>query len=202
MSPAITGETEKEVKTELLELKKKIDELGLKSHLTKSEIEAEKYWEIRRQSFNMLRKHIHGRRTAPFIDDVIVKPEYLPKILPEVEKILDEHKLIYTVAGHAGDGNFHIIPLMDLNSPYQAETILEISNKIYELVLKYNGSITAEHNDGIIRTPYLKQMYGEKIIEIFKKTKEIFDPLYIFNPNKKIGGTFEDIKNKIIRKNN
>lgn len=197
-----TGETEKEVKTELLELKKKIDELGLKSHLTKSEIEAEKYWEIRRQSFNMLRKHIHGRRTAPFIDDVIVKPEYLPKILPEVEKILDEHKLIYTVAGHAGDGNFHIIPLMDLNSPYQAETILEISNKIYELVLKYNGSITAEHNDGIIRTPYLKQMYGEKIIEIFKKTKEIFDPLYIFNPNKKIGGTFEDIKNKIIRKNN
>jgi FAD/FMN-containing dehydrogenase len=91
---------------------------------------------------------------------------------------------------------------MDLNSPYQAETILEISNKIYELVLKYNGSITAEHNDGIIRTPYLKQMYGEKIIEIFKKTKEIFDPLYIFNPNKKIGGTFEDIKNKIIRKNN
>ncbi len=197
-----TGESKEEVRGELLDLKKKIDQLGLKSHLTKSEIEAEKYWEIRRQSFNMLRKHIHGRRTAPFIDDFIVKPEYLPEILPQVKNILDQYKLIYTIAGHAGDGNFHIIPLMDLDSPYSAETILEISNKIYPLVLKYKGSITAEHNDGIIRTPYLKQMYGDEILELFKKTKEIFDELYIFNPNKKIGGTFEDIKNKLIRKNN
>ncbi len=197
-----TGENEKEVKNELLDLKKKIDQLGLKSHLTKSEIEAEKYWEIRRQSFNMLRKHIHGRRTAPFIDDFIVKPEYLPEILPKVKKILDEYKLIYTIAGHAGDGNFHIIPLMDLNSPYSSESILEISNKIYPLILKYKGSITAEHNDGIIRTPYLKEMYGDEILELFKKTKEIFDDLYIFNPKKKIGGTFDDIKNKLIRKNN
>ena len=197
-----TGETEEEVKRELRELKDKINKMGLKSHLTKSAIEAEKYWEIRRQSFNMLRKHIHGRRTAPFIDDFIVKPEYLPKILPEVEKILEKYKLIYTVAGHAGDGNFHIIPLMDLNSPYSADYILEISNKIYPLVLKYGGSITAEHNDGIIRTPYLNQMFGEKIIGLFKKTKEVFDPQNFLNPNKKIGGTFEDIKNKLIRKNN
>lgn len=197
-----TGETNEEVKKELSDLKKKINEIGLESHLTKSEIEAEKYWEIRRQSFNMLRKHIHGRRTAPFIDDFIVKPEYLPKVLPEVEKILEKYKLIYTVAGHAGDGNFHIIPLMDLNSPYSAETILEISDQIYPLVLKYGGSITAEHNDGIIRTPYLKQMYSEEIINLFKKTKEIFDPQNFLNPGKKIGGTFEDIKNKLIRKNN
>lgn len=197
-----TGEKKDIVKKELLDLKSKIDEMGLKSHLTKSEIEAEKYWEIRRQSFNMLRKHIHGRRTAPFIDDFIVKPEYLPKILPEVQKILNEYKLIYTVAGHAGDGNFHIIPLMDLNSPYSAETILEISNKIYPLVIQYGGSITAEHNDGIIRTPYLEKMFKKEIIDLFKKTKDIFDPQNFLNPNKKIGGTFEDIKNKLIRKNN
>jgi FAD/FMN-containing dehydrogenase len=197
-----TGETKEEVKNELSDLKKKIDQLGLKSHLTKSEIEAEKYWEIRRQSFNMLRKHIHGKRTAPFVDDITVKPEYLPELLPQVEKILDENKLIYTVAGHAGDGNFHIIPLMDLNSPYSSDIILEVGNKIYDLVVKYKGSITAEHNDGIIRTPYLSKMYSPEIIELFKKTKDIFDPQTILNPGKKIGGTFEDIKNKLIRKNN
>ena len=48
------------------------------------------------------------------------------------------------------------------------------------------GSITAEHNDGLIRTPYLEKMYGPKICELFRQTKEIFDPLNIFNPRKKV----------------
>ncbi|MBA3732991.1 FAD-binding oxidoreductase [Patescibacteria group bacterium] len=197
-----TGDNKEDVQTRLKELQMKVAHFGLKSRVTKSPIEAEKYWEIRRQSFNMLRKHVHGKRTAPFIDDIIVKPEYLPEFLPKVEAILDEAKLVYTVAGHAGDGNFHIIPLMDLHSPYSVDTIMEISEKIYSLVGEYKGSITAEHNDGIIRTPYLEKMYGAEIVSFFKQTKEIFDPHYILNPGKKVGGTFADIKSKLIRKNN
>ena len=110
-------------------------------------------------------------------------------------------KLDYTVQGHLGNGNFHIIPLMDLDSPFSADTILELSEKIYTLVKEYKGSITAEHNDGIIRTPFLKQQFGEEIVELFRQTKNIFDPLNIFNPGKKVGGTFDDIK-KAIKKHN
>ncbi|MHB1316346.1 MAG: FAD-binding oxidoreductase [Minisyncoccota bacterium] len=197
-----TGENKEDVQNRLKELQNKLAHLKLKSRITKSPFEAEKYWEIRRQSFNMLRKHVHGKRTAPFVDDIIVKPEHLPEFLPKVEAILDKAKLIYTVAGHAGDGNFHIIPLMDLNAPYSDDIILDIGKQIYDLVVEYKGSITAEHNDGIVRTPYLKMMYGDEIVELFKKTKEIFDPHYILNPGKKVGGTFEDIRNKLIRKNN
>lgn len=197
-----TGDDKTEVQNRLIELQKKIAHFGMKSRVTKSPIEAEKYWEVRRQSFNMLRKHVHGKRTAPFVDDIIVRPEYLPEILPKVEAILDKARLIYTVAGHAGDGNFHIIPLMDLNSPYSMDVILDTSKEIYDLVVQYKGSITAEHNDGIIRTPYLEKMYGHEIVGFFKQTKETFDPLYILNPGKKVGGTFEDIRNKLIRKNN
>jgi FAD/FMN-containing dehydrogenase len=90
------------------------------------------------------------------------------------------------MAGHAGDGNFHIIPLMDFSRSDTAKIITELSDKVYDLVLKYNGSITAEHNDGIIRTPYLEKMYGKNIMGIFKKIKEIFDQQNIFNPGKKI----------------
>jgi FAD/FMN-containing dehydrogenase len=197
-----TGDNKEEVQNRLLELQKKIAHFHMKSRVTKSPIEAEKYWEIRRQSFNMLRKHVHGKRTAPFVDDIIVRPEYLPEILPKIEAILDKEGLVYTVAGHAGDGNFHIIPLMDLQAPYSIDEILEVSQKIYTLVLEYKGSITAEHNDGIIRTPYLEKMYGAEIVALFKETKEIFDPLYLLNPGKKVGGTFEDIKKYLIRKNN
>jgi FAD/FMN-containing dehydrogenase len=64
-------------------------------------------------------------------------------------------------------------------------------------VHEYHGSITAEHNDGIIRTPYLLQMYGPEIIALFRQTKNIFDPANIFNPGKKVGGTFDDIRKAI-----
>ncbi|MDQ5961812.1 MAG: hypothetical protein QG669_204, partial [Patescibacteria group bacterium] len=108
-------------------------------------------------------------------------------------------ELVYTIAGHAGNGNFHVIPLMDFNNPKTAETILSLSEKVYELVIKYEGSIDAEHNDGINRTPYLKQMFGEQIVDLFKTTKQVFDPKNIFNPKKKVGGTKEDIAKYLIK---
>ena len=180
-----------------MELKRKIAHYGYPVHITSSSKEAEKYWKIRRESFNLLRKHTKGKKTAPFIDDIIVKPEYLPEFIPKVQKMLDEYKLIYTIAGHPGNGNFHIIPLMDLTSPISADVILDLSKKIYTLVHEYHGSITAEHNDGIIRTPYLLQMYGPEVVKLFVETKNIFDPHNIFNPGKKVGGTFDDIRSSI-----
>lgn len=192
-----TGNSEREVKKKLVQVEEKIRHFGFHTHIARSSAEAEKYWRIRHESFNLLRKHTHGKRTAPFIDDIIVKPEFLPEFLPQVKALLDSYKLEYTVQGHLGNGNFHIIPLMDLNSPFSADVILELSEKIYTLVKKYKGSITAEHNDGIIRTPYLKQQFGEEIVSLFKQTKNIFDPKNIFNPGKKVGGTFEDIKKSL-----
>src|SRR3989344_5206547 len=196
-----TGQTEEMVRKQLQTVEEKIKHFGYKTHIAKDSEEAEKYWKIRHESFNMLRKHVQGKKTAPFIDDIIVKPECLPEFLPKLEAMLDEYKLIYTIAGHAGNGNFHIIPLMDLDSPFSADTILELSKKVYTLVHEYKGSITAEHNDGIIRTPFLAQMYGEKIISLFQKTKDIFDPQNILNPGKKVGGTFDDIRKYIKKKN-
>lgn len=196
-----SGKTDREVADKLFSLREQLRHFGYKMRIAQDGEEANKYWKIRRESFNMLRKHVKGKKTAPFIDDIIVKPEHLPEMLPRLQKLLKEYKLIYTIAGHAGNGNFHIIPLMDLGSPISADTILDLSKKVYDLVNEYHGSITAEHNDGIIRTPYLTQMFGHSIVELFKQTKEIFDPLYIFNPGKKVGGTFEDIR-KYIKKNN
>ncbi len=200
------GEDEKEVNNKCIKLVEKISARGgpalgwkdLKVHITKSQAEAGKYWDIRRESFALLRKHVKGMRTAPFIDDIIVRPEFLPKFLPELNGILNKYNLTYTLAGHAGDGNFHIIPLMDFKSPDTTKIIMELGEKVYDLVIRYHGSIDAEHNDGLIRTPYLRKMYGDRIIEIFAEIKKIFDPKNIFNPGKKVatqnqGGTKEYI---------
>jgi len=196
------GENEEDVNKKCLDLKEKIKDFKLKVHITKSEAEAGKYWDIRRESFALLRKHVKGKRTAPFIDDIIVRPEFLPKFLPELNSVLSKYDLTFTLAGHAGDGNFHIIPLMDFKRPDTAKIILELGEKVYDLVVRYHGSITAEHNDGIIRTPYLSKMYDEHIIKIFAEIKQIFDSKNIFNPGKKVptvsmGGTKEYISKHI-----
>ena len=163
----------------------------------RSEGEAEKYWVIRRESFALLRQNVKGVRTAPFIDDFVVLPKYLPEFLPKLNTILDKYHLTYTIAGHVGDGNFHIIPLMDLSDPKSKEIILTLSKEVYELVFSYHGVITGEHNDGIIRTPYLEEEFGSDIYKLFIETKNIFDPNNIFNPGKKVGGTLAYAMNHI-----
>jgi len=157
-----------------------------------------KFWKIRRESFALLRKHVHGLHAAPFIDDIVVHPDDYPKFIPELNALLAQFDLMHTIAGHIGDANFHIIPLVNLANPVHRKAILELTPKLYELVAKYKGSITGEHNDGIIRTPYLNLMYSPEVLALFAETKRIFDPENIFNPGKKVGGTMADIEKYMV----
>ena len=193
------GENEEETHRKCTELVERIKDFKLETHITENQVEANKYWDIRRESFALLRKHVRGKHTAPFIDDIIVRPEFLPKFFPELNAILGKYDITYTIAGHAGDGNFHIIPLMDFSRSDTAKIIMELGGQVYDLVAKYHGSITAEHNDGLIRTPYLNKMFSSRMLEIFTEIKEIFDSKNIFNPGKKVatetlGGTKKYLK--------
>jgi FAD/FMN-containing dehydrogenase len=114
-----------------------------------------------------------------------------------MQKVLDKSKYIYTIAGHAGNGNFHIIPLMKLKDEKEVELIKKTNQEVFSLVQKYGGSISAEHNDGLVRTPYLHFMFTDHMLELFNKVKKIFDPQNIFNPGKKVGGSVAENYAKI-----
>lgn len=159
--------------------------------IVSTNIEMKEYWLIRRESFNLLRHKVQGMKTAPFIDDIVVPPQVLPEFLPRLYAILNEYNklMVHNIAGHIGNGNFHIIPLMDLSKKEVREAIPVIAKRVYALVLEYKGSITGEHNDGIIRTPFLKDQFGEHMTALFAETKKIFDPQHIFNPGKKVPST-------------
>ena len=193
------GEDEKEIDRNAKALLPDLKKFPFKVRTTSSQSESEKYWDIRRESFALLRKHVKDKHTAPFIDDIIVLPEFLPEFLPKLNTILNKYPITYTIAGHAGNGNFHIIPLMDFSDPQTAEIILDLSEEVYALVLSYKGSTTAEHNDGIIRSPFLSEMFGAKVYGLFEKTKQLFDAKNIFNPGKKVGSTKEYIRSHIIK---
>lgn len=188
------GDTQEEALKKAEELAESIAKQHgkVKVRVAKNEKAARKYWVVRRESFSLLRKKVRGKRTAPFIDDFVIPPMQMPEFLPKLETILSKYDLTYTIAGHIGDGNFHIIPLVDPKRADTAKIIDELSHKVYDLVIEYHGSISGEHNDGWIRTPYVEKMFGPEMYALFLETKKIFDPLNIFNPGKKVGSTFSD----------
>lgn len=187
-----------EARTKAEEAGKALADLPVQTHIARDETAAAKYWTIRRESFALLRKNLNNLYAAPFIDDMVVHPADYPHFLPELNAILKKYDLLYTIAGHIGDANFHIIPLVSLDDPHTRASILELEDNVYALVAKYKGSITGEHNDGIVRTPYVELMYGKKMYDLFVEVKKIFDPLNILNPGKKVGGTKEDISRSMI----
>ena len=191
-----TGATEDEVRGKIKALHAELKPFKARYEINGFEEDAnegasEKFWIMRRYSFQLLRSKVKDKHTAPFIDDLVVNPEYLPEFLPRIRKIIKKYKLLATIAGHMGDGNFHIIPLMKLEDKKDREKLLPAMREVNELVLKYKGSLSGEHNDGLVRGPWLTEMYGKKMVDLFKDTKDIFDPEHIFNPHKKAYSTWE-----------
>jgi FAD/FMN-containing dehydrogenase len=181
-----TGETVDEVSQKIKVMHTELKPYKLEAFEEDStEAKAWKFRIIRRESFNLLRKKVKDKHTAPFIDDLVVPPAKLVEFLPQLQTIIKKYKLMATIAGHMGDGNFHVIPLMKIEEPSERAKLAPAMKEVNELILKYGGSLSGEHNDGMIRGPWLTQMYGPQMVDLFKQTKQIFDPANIFNPHKK-----------------
>jgi len=190
------GTTEDEVRGKIRALHKDLGQHRARYEIngfeeTPTEGRSEKFWLMRRQSFKLLRDKVKDKHTAPFIDDLVVNPPHLVEFLPQLQTIIRKYKLFATVAGHMGDGNFHIIPLMKLEDPNDRAKLQPAMKEVNELVLKYKGSLSGEHNDGLVRGPWLEQMYGPEVLGYFRQAKDIMDPDHIFNPHKKANADWD-----------
>ncbi|HVT00865.1 MAG TPA: FAD-binding oxidoreductase [Patescibacteria group bacterium] len=172
---------------------------NLETYMTHNVHERAKYWAIRRESFGLLKSQVKGKYAAPFIDDIVVETEKLPEFFPKLYKLLNESGFMYTVAGHIGNGNFHIIPLVEMEDKEIVKKIYHMMDRVFDLVWEYNGSDSGEHNDGLVRAPYLMHQFGEKIYRIFKEIKDTFDPDDIFNPKKKVNVTKQYAEKFVIK---
>lgn len=196
-----TGDSEDEVESKIIVMQNELKKYNmLYMERDENEEKANKFWLMRRESFNLLRQKVKDKHTAPFIDDLIIPPPKLPEAWPQLRRIIKKYNLMATIAGHMGDGNFHIIPLMNIELEKEREKFKPAMTEVNELVLKCGGSLSGEHNDGMIRGPWLKRMYGPEVYEHMKSVKAIFDPDFIFNPKKKTDATW-DYSFSNIRKN-
>lgn len=133
-------------------------------------------------------------KALPVIDDGIVPPDKFSEYFEGIQALCSNHHLSTGVWGHAADGNMHMQPFLDISQVGDRQKLFKITEEYYNLVINLGGSTSGENNDGRIRAPYLKRMYGDDAYGLMQKVKQIFDPYGTLNPGVKINVTLDDIK--------
>lgn len=126
-------------------------------------------------------------RPVPLIEDVAVPPGALPEFLRQLQSILKSHGVNWLFHAHAGCGQTHARPFLDLASPEDRAKLGPIATDVYEAALALGGTISGEHGCGLVRTQFLRRQYGE-LEQVFREIKHAFDPRNLLNPGKIVGG--------------
>lgn len=146
--------------------------------------EFKKVWDLRKAGLGVLANVPGDAKAVSFIEDTAVDVNDLPEYIAEFAKMLSQYNLGCVYHAHAGSGELHLRPLINLKDKKDVQLFKEIGEKTARLVKKYNGSLSGEHGDGRVRGPFIKLMIGEKNYKLIEEIKELWDPNYIFNPGK------------------
>lgn len=169
---------------------------GRRARVVTSAAEQEMLWQVRRASYSLSKLMDPNKRPAAFLEDMVVPPKHLPKFFMEIKRLLKKYNLTAAIHGHGGDGHLHFYPLLDFENKTTPTLIMRMTEEFFAIAEKYEGNLCGEHNDGIIRTPHIGKMFSARIISLFERVENIFDPNDIFNPGKKVHPRF-DIKGSI-----
>lgn len=147
-------------------------------------------WAIRRSSFRVLRDASYDtpmKKAVPCIEDIIVPVSKYDVFIPKLIEILTRMNIEFGFHGHIGDGALRVIPIIDFTDRVQAVSIIEqLCSEVFSLIKELDGNTSADHGDGIIRTPFLREFYGDILYEhVILAIKHTFDPHQVFNSDKK-----------------
>lgn len=146
--------------------------------------DTKKIWTLRKAGLGLLSNLPGDEKAVPVIEDTAVDVQDLPAYIREFNEILKKYNLYSVHYAHAGSGELHLRPIINLKTPEGNILFRKIAEEIATLVKKYNGSLSGEHGDGRLRGEFIRQMVGERNYELLKKVKSVWDPNNIFNPGK------------------
>ena len=146
--------------------------------------DTKKIWTLRKAGLGLLSNLPGDEKAVPVIEDTAVDVNDLPNYIRDFNEILKKHGLYSVHYDHAGSGEIHLRPIINLKTKGGNQLFRTIAEEVATLVKKYNGSLSGEHGDGRLRGEFIKQMVGEKNYALLKEIKNIWDPHHIFNPNK------------------
>ena len=170
------------VKEELKAVEELAKAMGLEVKVAEDEESAEKLWTARKS----LGPALGNLRTGKINEDVVVPRVYLSEAIRDYRKVAEKYGLLMVIFGHIGDGNLHVNLLYDKKNKEEEERAERAVDEIFEITLRYNGSITGEHGVGLTKRKFLEYQFGPVGMEILRGIKKVFDPKNLFNPGKVI----------------
>jgi glycolate oxidase len=156
--------------------------MGLEVKVAEDEESAEKLWTARKS----LGPALGNLKTGKINEDVVVPRVYLSEAIRDYRKVAEKYGLLMAIFGHIGDGNLHVNLLYDKKNKEEEERAERAVDEIFEITLRYNGSITGEHGVGLTKRKFLEYQFGPVGMEILRGIKKVFDPKNLFNPGKVI----------------
>lgn len=180
-----TRETKEEIQkiAEDLEQELRVENLGYHFPVVWGE-DSKRVWTLRAAGLGLLSNLVGDAKPAPVIEDTAVDVEDLPAYIADFNKILEKYGLNAVHYAHAGSGELHLRPILNLKTEKGHQLFRSIAEEIAQLVKKYKGSLSGEHGDGRLRGEFIPTMVGEKNYDLMCQIKQVFDPDNIFNPGK------------------
>jgi FAD/FMN-containing dehydrogenase len=152
--------------------------------MSQSETQAKNLWRLREDISETIAEW------TPYKNDISVVVSKVPPFLNEIEEVVTREYPDFEIIwfGHIGDGNLHLNILKpdDLAKEVFFEQCAKVSTWVFEIVEKYQGSVSAEHGVGMTKKAYLKYTRSEAEIDYMRAVKAVFDPNNIMNPGKLI----------------
>jgi FAD/FMN-containing dehydrogenase/Fe-S oxidoreductase len=145
--------------------------------------EIDRLWKIRESALPSLYGLRGGAHPIAFVEDVGVPVEELPAYLRRVQEILQQHETTASFLVHAGTGQVHTRPFLDLQRSKDVAKLEALAEEIHGLALGFGGTVSTQHGTGLARTPWVARQYGQ-LYPVLQELKAIFDPKQIFNPGK------------------
>ncbi|MBN1359152.1 MAG: anaerobic glycerol-3-phosphate dehydrogenase subunit C [Sedimentisphaerales bacterium] len=141
-------------------------------------------WKSRKDAGPLLYRKRRREHPAEFMEDVSVDHTRLADYIAGLKKIETKYGMTMSFFGHAGDGELHLRPYLDLGNPQDVAKMQAIAEDIFSLAWSLGGSISGEHADGLLRAGFVRRQYGDEYYQVLRKVKEIFDPAGLMNPGK------------------
>ncbi|WPM32281.1 FAD-linked oxidase C-terminal domain-containing protein [Hydrogenobacter sp. T-2] len=170
------------VQEDIRDIKNLLEPMGIEVKTAQSKEEEEKLWSARKS----LGPALGNLKTGKINEDIVIPRIYLSEAIPEFRKVAKKYDLMMVIFGHIGDGNLHVNLLYDKANREEEERAERAVDEVFEIALKYNGSITGEHGVGLTKKKFLQWQFGPAGYELLKGIKRLFDPKNLFNPGKVI----------------
>lgn len=179
-----TGASIKEVTAKINKTGSLVGRLACRRRHVFDPAEQQRIWKVRKDAVPLLDRKKGPSHPVAIIEDVSVANTRLAEYIAGLQAIGDRYSISMAFYGHAGDGELHIRPYLDLSTPAGIKNLCGIAAEVFELAWSLGGTISGEHADGLLRAAFVERQYGRQFYELLKGIKNIFDPAGLMNPGK------------------